>query len=48
MSVCHIQIAHLYLVVVGFTVRQALPLIMAMSKEWLFTLSTNKMLKEMA
>lgn len=28
----------------GFTVRQALPLIMAMSKEWLFTLSTNKML----
>lgn len=47
-SVGHIQRAHLYLVVVGFTVRQALPLVMAMSKEWLLTLSTNKMLEEMA
>ena len=45
-SVGHTQRAHLYLVVVGFTVRQALPLVMAMSKEWLLTLSTNKMLKE--
>lgn len=28
----------------GFTIRQALPFIMAMSKKWLFTLGTDKML----
>lgn len=37
-----------YLVVVGFTVRQALPLVMAMSEKRFLTLGTNKMLKEIA
>ena len=37
-----------YLVVVGFTVRQALPLVMAMSEKRFLTLGTNKMLKESA
>lgn len=37
-----------YLVIVGFAIGQALPFIMAMSKKWLFTLGTNKMLKEIA
>lgn len=37
-----------YLVIVGFTVCQALPFIMAMSKKWFFTLGTNKMLKKIA
>lgn len=37
-----------YLVVVGFTVRQALPLVMAMSEKRFLTLGTNKMLEEIA
>jgi hypothetical protein len=35
-----------YLIIVSFTVGQALPLIMAMPKKWFFTFGTNKMLEK--
>lgn len=34
-----------YLIVVGFTIRQAFSLVMTMAQEWLFTFRTNKMLQ---